>query len=198
MHAQGPISQRFDEALIAAARRASSFGYSPRRLGHARAAATLVMQTEADPELAVAALLHDAAEGAIDDERVRGIRGAFGDRVARVVAWCSEHGTHPMPPFRGLDESRVAELLCATRDQMIVAAADTVAAVRTLIVDLARGPVEAVSSPSTADSMSWFMNEVRVALDDRLVGHRLSAEAASAIDALAARLRIASPFAAAG
>ncbi|HVL88952.1 MAG TPA: HD domain-containing protein [Actinomycetota bacterium] len=171
-----PHSERFAEALREAALWVSERGVARPRLAHGRLAATLVVETEADPELAVAALLHDVAEHEIDDARMRAVRDRFGERVARVVAWCSENGTHPMPPFRGLDEYRVAELLCATRDTLVVAAADTVAALRILVDDLGRGPVEAVSSPATAAAAIWFLGEVAGAIQDRLPGHALAAE----------------------
>lgn len=180
---------RFEEAVRRAARFAGSLGRSPMRRAHAHDAAALVIQTEADSELAVAAMMHDLAEGAIDDACVDAVREQFGERVARVVAWCGENGTHPMPPFRGLDEFRIAELLCATRDVLIVAAVDTLSAVRQLRRDLQAGTVAAVASRGTAESMHWFMREADAVFRDRLRGHSLTGALSGEIEALAGLLQ---------
>lgn len=179
-----PERDRFDEAVRGAARFAGSVGRSPARRDHAHDAAALVIETEADEELAVAAVLHDVTEGAIDDAGLRAVRDRFGERVARIVAWCGENGTHPMPPFRGLDEVRIAELLCATRDILIVAAADTLSAVRRLRRDLAAGTVAAVASRGTADSMRWFMREADAVFRDRLSRHALTVALTGEIEKL--------------
>lgn len=189
LRAYEPDRERFDEALRVAARFAGSLGRSPARRDHAHAAASLVIETEADEELAVAAMMHDVTEGAIDDVRLRAVRDRFGERVAHVVAWCGDNGTHPMPPFRGLDEVRIAELLCATRDVLVVAAADTLSAVRVLMADCASGPVPAVSSNATADAMQWFLSEADAVFRDRLRGHVLTLKLSRAIADIAPVLR---------
>lgn len=183
-----PDGDRYEEAVRRAARFAGSLGRSPVRRDHAHDTAALVMETEADGELAVAAVLHDVTEGAIDDASLGAVRDQFGERVARVVAWCGENGTHPMPPFRGLDEVRIAELLCATRDVLVVAAADTLSAVRRLRRDLTAGTVAAVASRGTADSMQWFLREADAVFQDRLPHHALTAALSGEIDGLAPTL----------
>lgn len=188
---------RFAEALRDAARFAQSMGVPRSRLTHGRDAASLVAETEADAELCVAALLHDVTEHQIDDERLDAVRSAFGERVARIVGWCADNGTHPLPPFRGLDEFRVAELWCATRDVVVVAVADTVAAVRDLTERLSRGPVDAVASPVTAGTTAWFLSELAQAAEGRLPNHTLAAALDDAVGSLCAALRTHAPLSAA-
>lgn len=183
-----PYPPRFAEALRRAALFSRLLGIAPARSTHAADAALLVARTEADENLVIAALLHDIAENTIDDSRVAAVRSWFGERASRVVAWCGEHGTHPMPPFRGLDEYRVAELMCATRDVLIVAAADTAVAYRALSDAMTRGRVDAVASDATADATMWFAAEVSLVLRDRLRGHPLAAEVTDAAASLRASL----------
>lgn len=189
---------RFPEALREAARFAEDLGVASAQTAHAREAALLVAECEADLELAVAAQLHDIAEHQIDDERLNAVRSSYGDRVARVVAWCADNGTHPLPPFRGLDEFRVAELLCATRDVVVVAAADTAVAVRALTDRLSSGPVDAVASPQTAAATAWFLSEVAAMVGHRLRGHALATMLDAAVASLCNRLRAAATLSAAG
>jgi (p)ppGpp synthase/HD superfamily hydrolase len=59
-------------------------------LSHLLAVASLVLEQGGNEELAIAALLHDAAEDQGGEARLADIRARFGDRVADLVQMCSD------------------------------------------------------------------------------------------------------------
>lgn len=93
----------------------------------------LVQAGEADPELLAAALLHDTVE----DTRtsLAELRQRFGARVAAIVEGCSE------PDKRDTWENRkhhtVEYLKSASRDVQLVAAADKLHNLRSIVADYA-------------------------------------------------------------
>ena len=92
----GPLSERFDEALLFASRhhreqlrKGSQVPY----MTHLMSVSALVMEHDGSEDQAIAALLHDAVEdapagtgGAVLAE----IRSRFGDAVADIVRACSD------------------------------------------------------------------------------------------------------------
>lgn len=59
-------------------------------LAHLLGVAALVLEDGGDEDEAIAALLHDAVEDAGGSARLADIRRRFGDRVAEIVASCSD------------------------------------------------------------------------------------------------------------
>jgi (p)ppGpp synthase/HD superfamily hydrolase len=59
-------------------------------VSHLLAVASLVLENGGDEELAIAALLHDAAEDQGGEPRLADIRVRFGERVADIVRECSD------------------------------------------------------------------------------------------------------------
>jgi len=87
------LSSRFTEAVSYACivhgdqlRKGTSIPY----LAHPLGVASLALEAGGDEELAIAALLHDAAEDRGGQPRLDDIRARFGDRVAGVVAGCTD------------------------------------------------------------------------------------------------------------
>src|SRR4051812_12393099 len=97
----GPLSERFDAALVYAARhhreqlrKGSRVPY----MSHLMSVSAIVLEHGGNEDQAIAALLHDAVEDAPAGEGpivLREIRERFGEPVAAIVEACSD----------GLDES---------------------------------------------------------------------------------------------
>ena len=92
----GPLSERFDDALLFAARhhreqrrKGSQVPY----MSHLMSVSALVLEHGGNEDQAIAALLHDAVEDAPagqDGAVLADIREGFGDAVADTVAACSD------------------------------------------------------------------------------------------------------------
>src|SRR3954451_6760618 len=97
----GPLSERFDEALLYAARHHRQQlrkGSRGPYLSHLMSVSALVLEHSGTEDQAIAALLHDAVEDAPAGQGpavLHEIRDRFGDAVARIVEACSD----------GLDEA---------------------------------------------------------------------------------------------
>lgn len=148
-----------------------------RNEAHRLAVGSLVLERTGDVELSIGALMHDVAEGAVNDQIAHAVENMFGPRVARVVGVCSDNGSHPEPPFRDLDEARVAELFCSNRDCLIVAAADAMCALEASRTAWASSG----TSPRVIESSIWFWRELSAAIEDRLHGWSLAREFRDAV-----------------
>ena len=87
------LTDRFDRALLYAThvhggqvRKGTSTPY----VAHLLAVSATVLEYGGDEDLAIAALLHDSVEDQGGKARLEDVRNRFGDRVARVVAACSD------------------------------------------------------------------------------------------------------------
>lgn len=129
MSSMTPLGHRFEEALAYAfhvhggqTRKGSETPY----VGHLLGVCALVIEDGGDEDEAIAALLHDAAEDAGGRERLEDIRARFGDRVADVVAQCSDTFETPKPPWRERKEAYLAHLGEASAEALRVGLADKV------------------------------------------------------------------------
>jgi (p)ppGpp synthase/HD superfamily hydrolase len=130
------LSRRFSEAMLFAAelhaeqeRKGSKAPY----VAHLLSVAGLAMENGADEDEAIAALLHDAVEdqgGAATGEE---IRRRFGDRVAEIVAGCSDTDQTPKPPWGERKEAYLAHLRHASPSVRLVSACDKLDNVRSLM-----------------------------------------------------------------
>src|SRR3954449_11967655 len=92
----GPLSERFDEALVYAAdqhreqlRKGSRVPY----MSHLMSVSAIVLEHGGSEDQAIAALLHDAVEDAPDGQGpkvLREIQARFGEAVADIVKACSD------------------------------------------------------------------------------------------------------------
>lgn len=97
------LTDRFVDGLVYAARvhrtqrrKATEIPY----ISHLMSVAALVLEHGGDEDAAIAALLHDAPEDQGGEKRLDDIRATFGDRVADIVAACSDTFEEPKPAWR--------------------------------------------------------------------------------------------------
>ena len=103
-----PYGERFEKALVYAAR----LHKDQRRKGsgipyvtHLLAVAAIVGENGGTEDEVIAALLHDAPEDHGGRERLEDIRERFGDRVAEIVAGCTDTYEEPKPAWRQRKEA---------------------------------------------------------------------------------------------
>jgi (p)ppGpp synthase/HD superfamily hydrolase len=124
---QSGLSGLFEEALIYATRLHSNQRRkweSTPYISHLLGVASLVLEDGGDEQEAIAALLHDAVEDQGGLETLAEIRQRFGDRVAGIVAACSDSFTDPKPPWRQRKEAYIARMRSAGPDVRRVSMAD--------------------------------------------------------------------------
>jgi (p)ppGpp synthase/HD superfamily hydrolase len=132
------LSARFEEALILAVRwhagqvrKETTIPY----IAHLLGVASLVLEQGADEDEAIAALLHDAVEDQGGAVALEEIRRHFGDRVAEIVAGCTDAWTTPKPPWRERKEAYIAHLRQASASVRLVSAADKLHNARSILAD---------------------------------------------------------------
>jgi (p)ppGpp synthase/HD superfamily hydrolase len=136
-----PLSARFDEALVLAstlhrsqARKASGVPYVAHLLG----VASLVLEEGGSEDMAIAALLHDAAEDQGGEEILTRIAEAFGAPVARWVRQASDTFVLPKPEWETRKRNHLAEIPTADREARLIMLADKVHNARSILADHAR------------------------------------------------------------
>src|SRR5438270_1390084 len=128
------LTDRFDRALLYAThvhggqvRKGTTTPY----VAHLLAVSATVLEYGGDEDLAIAALLHDSVEDQGGKARLEDIRNRFGNRVAHVVAACSdsladtakgERKAH----WRERKKAYIAHLREADKDILRVSLADKV------------------------------------------------------------------------
>jgi (p)ppGpp synthase/HD superfamily hydrolase len=143
------LTDRFDRALLYAThvhggqvRKGTSTPY----VAHLLAVAATVLEYGGDEDLAVAALLHDAAEDQGGKARLEDIRNRFGDRVAHIVEACSDSLANTAKGegkahWRERKERYLAHLREADEDILRVSLADKVHNARAILRDLRKPDV---------------------------------------------------------
>ncbi len=136
-----PLSIRFDEALVLAAslhraqvRKASGVPY----VSHLLSVASLVLEEGGSEDMAIAALLHDAAEDQGGEATLAGIAAAFGEPVARWVRQASDAFVLPKPEWEERKRHHLAEIPMADREAQLIMLADKVHNARSILADHAR------------------------------------------------------------
>ena len=134
-----PYGERFEKALVYAAR----LHKDQRRKGsgipyvtHLLAVAAIVGENGGTEDEVIAALLHDAPEDHGGRERLEDIRERFGDRVAEIVAGCTDTYEEPKPVWRQRKEAYVARVATAPASVRLVSAADKLHNARSILADL--------------------------------------------------------------
>ncbi len=141
---RGRLSSRFDEALVMASslhraqvRKTSGVPY----IAHLLGVASLVLEDGGSEDMAIAALLHDAAEDQGGDAVLADISKAFGANVARWVRQASDTLTVPKPAWETRKRHHLAEIPGADREARLIMLADKVHNARAILADYARvGP----------------------------------------------------------
>jgi (p)ppGpp synthase/HD superfamily hydrolase len=135
------LTARFNDALQYAvqlhAGQARKVGGEP-YAAHLLGVASIALDYGADEDEAIAALLHDAIEdqggAAVGEE----IGRRFGPGVAAIVRGCTDAETMPKPPWQERKEAFLAHLEHASHSVQLVAAADKLHNVRSLLRDYRR------------------------------------------------------------
>jgi len=166
------LGERFEHALDLACRlhsgqrrKASGVPYVAHLLG----VASLTLEEGAAEDVAIAALLHDAAEDQGGEETLNGIRHAFGDDVARWVRQASDTLVKPKPPWEERKRHHLAAIPMADREAQIIMLADKVYNARSILADYRRiGPAiwERFSVPR--DRTLWYYQSLLEVFDRQL------------------------------
>ena len=141
------LGDRFGSALAFAAdlhRRQQRKGSDVPYVAHLLAVAAIAIEHGATEDEAIAALLHDAIEdqgpayaGGAQGLRSE-IRGRFGEEVLAIVEGCTDADTEPKPPWKERKSAYLAHLEKAPRSVLLVACADKLHNVRSMVAGLAR------------------------------------------------------------
>ncbi len=168
------LDDRFTSAVATAVelhgRQARKGGAVP-YLAHLLGVASLVLEDGGDEDEAIAALLHDAAEDAGGRETLGAIRGYFGERVALIVAGCSDAMPEPGAAKAPWDERKaayVAELRTADPSVLRVSLADKLHNGRSLLADLrAAGPAVWDRFNAPPHRQAWYYRTLLAIYEER-------------------------------
>jgi (p)ppGpp synthase/HD superfamily hydrolase len=133
------LTKRFDEALAYAVdlhRDQTRKGKPTPYAGHLLGVCALVIEDEgASEDEAIAALLHDAIEDQGSKTSLEELRARFGERVAEIVAGCTDSWTAPKPPWSERKRAYVAGLRDKPPHVRRVSAADKLYNARAILDD---------------------------------------------------------------
>jgi hypothetical protein len=132
------LGPRFADALQLAhelhagqTRKASQVPY----VSHVLMVAATVLEYGGGEDAAIAALLHDAAEDCGGKATLELIRTRFGERVAELVACCSDTMESPKPPWLERKLRYLEHLPQAAPEVILISAADKLHNLRSLLRD---------------------------------------------------------------
>jgi (p)ppGpp synthase/HD superfamily hydrolase len=158
-------------------------------IAHLLSVCALVLEAGGDEDQAIVALLHDAVEDQGGIPTLETIRRLFGNRVADAVEACSDStasDSAQKAPWRERKETHLAHLRSASEDALMVAAADKLHNVRTILA--AHGGVgEQVWGSFNAPKadQAWYYDSVlQILLQSRLSPNPLVADLKSAVQEL--------------
>jgi (p)ppGpp synthase/HD superfamily hydrolase len=105
-------------------------------MSHLLGVTALVLEAGGDEDLAIGALLHDAAEDQGGEAMLREIGSRFGQRVQTIVAGCSDTFELPKPPWKERKRAYIEHVRkLANYDVSLVSAADKIHNARTILTD---------------------------------------------------------------
>jgi (p)ppGpp synthase/HD superfamily hydrolase len=173
------LGERFDQAFAFASRThhlqvRKNSGEVP-YMAHLLAVSSLVLEAGGDEDLAIAALLHDAAEDQGGEAMLAEIGKRFGPRVMRIVQGCSDTFVLPKPPWYERKRAYVAHVRdVADADVCMVSAADKLHNARSILSDHYRiGDVVFDRFKASKDQTLWYYREMVEALRSAIVRNRL-------------------------
>lgn len=191
----GPLSERFDEALLFAARlhreqlrKGSRVPY----MSHRMSVSALVMEHGGTEDQAIAALLHDAVEDAPAGQGgavLAEIRERFGEAVADIVRACSD-GLDADGNRSGTWAERkrpyVAGLADKPLDALLVTAADKTHNGLCIAADVRRYGQDFWSTfNASRDELLWYYTSVEATVGERLPGSSIADALDRAVNELA-------------
>ncbi|MFI4967844.1 MAG: HD domain-containing protein [Gammaproteobacteria bacterium] len=123
------LTERFNTALTYAAiahREQRRKGSDTPYVAHLLSVCSLVLEHGGDEDQAIAALLHDVVEDQGGKPRLAEVRAQFGERVAAIVAACSDTDVMPKPPWKARKLAYIEALKHHGPDSWLVSCADKV------------------------------------------------------------------------
>jgi (p)ppGpp synthase/HD superfamily hydrolase len=148
-------------------------------VAHLLAVAATVLEYGGSEDMAIAGLLHDAAEDQGGEPRLDDIRNRFGDRVADIVRACSDSVVNTAAgeskeDWRPRKMRYIAHLQTADRDTRLVSLSDKVHNARSILRDLCKEEIGAAvwsrfGNRPKADTL-WYYRELAKAFQELLRG----------------------------
>ena len=145
--ARGQLTDRFERALVYAThvhggqvRKSTTVPY----VAHLLAVAATVLEYGGDEDMAIAGLLHDAAEDQGGARRLDDIRNRFGERAAEIVRNCSDslvEAGEAKEEWRARKERYLRHLDGCDGDTLLVSLADKVHNARSILRDLRKSEI---------------------------------------------------------
>jgi (p)ppGpp synthase/HD superfamily hydrolase len=145
--ARGQLTDRFERALVYAThvhggqvRKSTTVPY----VAHLLAVAATVLEYGGDEDMAIAGLLHDAAEDQGGARRLDDIRNRFGERVAAIVHSCSDSlvdAGEAKEEWRARRERYLRHLESCDGDTLLVSLADKAHNARSILRDLRKSEI---------------------------------------------------------
>ena len=127
---------------------------------HLLGVSSLVLEAGGDEDLAIAALLHDAAEDHGGQAQLAEITARFGSRVSLIVAECSDSllsEDAPKPAWQSRKVAHLARLESASDDTLLVWTSDKVHNARALVTDVSVFGVDVLSKfHAGAEQILWY------------------------------------------
>jgi (p)ppGpp synthase/HD superfamily hydrolase len=140
-------------------------------VAHLLGVSSLVLEAGGDEDLAIAGLLHDAAEDHGGAARLADIRVLFGERVASVVDECSDSLADdgaPKSAWETRKRDHLARLRTASDDTLVVWAADKVHNGRAIVTDLVDlGPEAMRRFHAAPDRVLWYYEQNLALIEER-------------------------------
>lgn len=175
------LTDRFDRALLYAThvhggqvRKGTSTPY----VAHLLAVAATVLEYGGSEDMAVAALLHDAAEDQGGEPRLSDIRNRFGDRVADIVRSCSDSVVElsvgqQKEGWRTRKMKYIEHLDTVDKETLLVSLSDKVHNARSILRDLRKpeiGPAVWERFNKPKEETLWYYRELANAFQKLLPG----------------------------
>jgi (p)ppGpp synthase/HD superfamily hydrolase len=163
------LVQRFEDALAFTARLHSTQtrkGTDIPYIAHLLAVSSLVITHGGDEDEAIAGLLHDAVEDQGGKPTLELIRAQFGERVATIIDGCTDTDVQPKPPWQERKVRYLHYLTVASPSVKLVAAADKLDNVRSILVDhRTLGPSIWTRFNAAKADQQWFYRSCVTALE---------------------------------
>ena len=158
------LADCFDDALVYASRihrehirKGSGLPYVSHLLG----VVSIALENGANEDQAIAALLHDTVEDQGGADRLVDIRERYGDRVAEIVAHCTDSEVEPKPSWRERKEAYLVGLSKKPVASLEVSIADKTHNAGAIVADLhLRGDQVWPRFTGGKDGSLWYYREL--------------------------------------
>ena len=141
-------------------------------VSHLLQVAGMVLEHGGDTEQAIAGLLHDAVEDC-DDVTIDIVREEFGDRVAAIVAHCTDtfegDTAERKSPWKDRKVSYIEQLADAPADAVLVSACDKVHNLGSIVADVRdMGLTYLDRFSAKPEEQLWYFRSVLATIGDRI------------------------------